>query len=136
MDPLGVLARVAGLEIERERRGLAELDQRLQALRQSISAAQAEAERERRAIVDLAGTRLLAAWLEAHRQRLQAATAELSRLGQARAAQLAQVMAARLELKRLELLQTRQQRRREAEALRVERKRLDELASLTAGPRR
>ena len=42
-------------------------------------------------------------------------------------------MAERLELRRLELLQTRQERRRRAEALRRERKSLDELALLTRG---
>ena len=58
---------------------------------------------------------------------------ELARLEQARAAQLARLMAERLELRRLELLQTRQERRRLAEALRRERKGLDELALLARG---
>ena len=49
------------------------------------------------------------------------------------AGQLARLMAERLELRRLELLQTRQERRLRAEALRRERKGLDELALLTRG---
>ncbi len=133
MDPLGVLARLAGLEVERERRALAALDDQLDRLRGQIAAAQAAAEHERRAALDFTGARLLAAYLEAHRQRLQIAQTELARLEQARAAQLARLLAERLELRRLELLQTRQDRRRRAEALRRERKGLDELALLTRG---
>ncbi len=131
MDPLGVLARLAGLEVERERRALAALDGQLDELQRQIAEAQAAAERERRAALDFAGARLLAAYLEAHRQRLEAARAELARLEPARATQLDRLMAARLELRRLELLQARQDRRRRADARRRERKGLDELALLT-----
>jgi flagellar protein FliJ len=131
MDPLAVLVRLAGLEVERERRALVALDDQLDRLRQQIAAAEAEALSERRGALDLVGARLLAAYLEAHRQRRRAAEEELARLEQARAAQLARLMAGRLELKRLEVLQTRQSRRREALASRRERKGLDELALLT-----
>ena len=133
MEPLAVLARLAGLEVERERRGLVALDDQLEGLRRQIADAQAAAEHERRIALDFAGARLLAAYLEAHRQRLEAAQAELARLEQARGGQLARLMAERLELRRLELLQTRQERRLRAEALRRERKGLDELALLTRG---
>ncbi len=131
MDPLAVLVRLAGLEVERERRALATLDDQLDRLRQKIAAAEAEAESERRGALDLVGARLLAAYLEAHRQWRRAAEAELARLEQARAAQLVRLMSRRLELKRLEVLRTRQDRRRRADALRRERKSLDELALLT-----
>ncbi len=83
--------------------------------------------------LDFAGIRLLAAYLEAIGSGCEAAQTELARLEQARAAQLARLLAERLELRRLELLQTRQDRRRRAEALRRERKGLDELALLTRG---
>jgi flagellar export protein FliJ len=136
MQSLPVLARLAAFEVERERRGLAALDTDLQVLRQQIAELDAELAREIQAAVDLAGARALAVYLEAQRQRRDAAETEITRLQQTRAAQLARLLAGRLELKRLELLQARLDRRRRAEALRLERKRLDELAMLMRGARR
>jgi flagellar export protein FliJ len=131
MAPLAVLDRLAGLEVERERRALAALDDRLERLRHEIAAAEDAARRERQVVHDLDGARALAVYLEAERQRRQAAQTELARLQAARAQQLDRLMAARLELKRLDVLQARLDRRRRAEALRRERKGLDELALLT-----
>jgi flagellar export protein FliJ len=131
MAPLAVLARLAGLEVERDRRALAALDDQLDRLRRQIAEAEAQDRRERQAVVDLAGARALALYLEAQRQRRRAAEAEISRLEAARAQQLARMLASRLELKRLEVLQARQDRRRRVEAQRRERQSLDELALLT-----
>jgi len=136
MDHLAVLVRLAGREVERERRALAELDARIEPLRQQIALARAEAERERRAATDLDSARLLAAYLEASRRRLQNAATELARLEQARARQLARLVEQRLGLKRLELLQARDAERRQAEAARRERRELDELAVIGAARRR
>jgi flagellar export protein FliJ len=136
MQSLPVLARLAALEVERERRALAALDADLHGIGQQIAKLDAELEREIQAAVDLAGARALAVYLEAQRQRRDAAEGEIARLQQARATQLARLLAGRLELKRLEVLQARLDRRRRAEALRLERKNLDELALLTRGARR
>jgi flagellar export protein FliJ len=136
MQSLPVLARLAALEVERERLALAALDADLQGLRQQIAELDADLEREIQAAVDLAGVRALAVYLEAQRQRRDAAETEMTRLQQTRAAQLARLLAGRLELKRLEVLQARLDRRRRAEAVRLERKRLDELAMLMSGARR
>jgi flagellar export protein FliJ len=130
MAPLAVLARLAGLEVERERRALAALDDRLERLRHEIAAGEDATRRERQVVHDLDGARALAVYLEAERERRQAAETELARLEAARAQQLDRLMAARLELKRLDVLQARLDRRRRAEALRRERKGLDELALL------
>jgi flagellar export protein FliJ len=131
MEPLAVLARLAGLEVERERRALAALDDQLDRLREQIAQALALGLSERRHASDLAGAWALAVYLEAHRQRLLAAEAELAGLEEKRAQQLARLLDSRLELKRLELLQARLQRRRQTEAWRRERRSLDELALLT-----
>jgi flagellar export protein FliJ len=136
MQSLPVLARLAALEAEREQRALAALDADLHGLRRQIAELDADLEREIQAAVDLAGARALAVYLEAQRQRRDAAETEMTRLQQTRAAQLARLLAGRLELKRLEVLQARLDRRRRAEALRLERKRLDELAMLMSGARR
>jgi flagellar export protein FliJ len=135
MQPLAVLVRLAGLKVERERRALAALDDQLDHLRRAIAQAEAEALNERQGASDFTAARALAVYLEAHRQHLQAAEAELARLAEQRTQQLARLMAGRLKLKRLEVLQTRLKRRRQTEALRRERKSLDELALLarTAG---
>ncbi len=109
MAPLAVLARLAGLEVERERRALAALDDRLERLRRQIAKAEVEAASERRCGLDLAGARALSVYLEAHRQRRQAAEAERADLEEQRARQLARLLAARLELKRIEVLQIRQE---------------------------
>jgi flagellar export protein FliJ len=136
MQSLPVLARLAAFEVERDWRALAALDTDLHGLRQQIAELDAELAREIQAAVDLAGARALAVYLEAQRQRRDAAEAEIARLQQARAAQFARLLAGRLELKRLEVLQARLDRRRRAEALRLERKSLDELTLLTRGARR
>ncbi len=133
MQSLPVLARLAALEAER---ALAALDADLHGLRRQIAELDADLEREIQAAVDLASARALAVYLEAQRQRRDAAETEMTRLQQTRAAQLARLLAGRLELKRLEVLQARLDRRRRAEALRLERKRLDELAMLMSGARR
>jgi flagellar biosynthesis chaperone FliJ len=131
MQPLAVLARLAALEVEHERRALAALDEQLDRLRREIEQAMALALSERRHASDLTGARTLALYLEAHRQRLRAAEAERASPEEKRARQLARLLDSRLELKRLELLQARLQRRRRTEALRRERRDLDELALLT-----
>ena len=136
MDPLAVLVRLAGLEVERERQALAELDATLEPLRDQIAQARAEAERERRAATDLAGARLLAIYLEGSRRRLRSAEAEVARLEQARARQLARLIEHRLERKRLELLQARNVQRRQIEAARREQRNADELAVIAAARRR
>jgi flagellar export protein FliJ len=133
MEALAVLARLAGLEIERERRALAALDHDLHRLRRQIDETDAELQRELRTVFDLAGARALALYLEAQLRRRHAAEAECAQLQQAHAAQLGRLLASRLELKRLDLLRARLDRRRRAEALRLERKSLDELALLTRG---
>jgi flagellar export protein FliJ len=136
MDHLAVLLRLAGLEVERERRALAAIDAAIEALRQEIALARAEAERERRAATDLAGARLLAAYLEGCRRRLQIAGTELARLEQARGQQLARLIEQRLERKRLELLRARDAQRRHAAATRREQRDLDELALVGPARRR
>jgi flagellar export protein FliJ len=77
----------------------------------------------------------LAAFLEASRERVRAAHAELRHLAAEREAQAARLLERRLELKRLELLIARQRRRREAEARRREQGAADELALLRAARR-
>ena len=128
MDHLAILVRLADLEVERERRALAGLDAQIGSLGQRIALAQAEARRERRAALDLAGARLLADYLEAHRRRLRAAETELAGLERARAQQVARLTKQRLERKRLELLQARHEQRRRAETLRREQQEIDEIA--------
>jgi flagellar export protein FliJ len=135
MEPLAVLARLAGLEVERERRALAALDAQIEALRQQIAQLHAAAERERRGTGDLARARLLGAYLEASWRRLRAAATEQARLEQARTQQVARLIKQRLELKRLELLQARHEQRRRAEASRREQRELDEHALLGAARR-
>jgi flagellar export protein FliJ len=136
VDHLAVLVRLAGLEVERERRALAELDATLDQLRHQIALARAEAERERRAATDLAGARLLAAYLAASGRRLRMAATELARLEQARAGQLTRLIEQRLELKRLELLRARDAQRRQVEASRRAQRNIDELALIGAARRR
>jgi len=135
MEPLAVLARLAGLEVERERRALAALDAPIETLRRRIADWGAEAELERRTAVDLASARLLGAYLEASRRRLGAAESELVRLEQARAQQAARLLEQRRELKRLELLRARHEQRRRTEAARREQRAIDELAVLGAARR-
>ena len=131
-----MLVRLAGLEVERERRTLSGLEDAIAQVRQQIAIGRAEAECERRGAVDMAGARLLAAYLEASRRRLAAADAARAGLERARAQQVACLLERRLELKRLELIRQRHEQRRQAEALRRERRELDELAVLGAARRR
>ena len=135
MEPRAVLARLAGLEVERERRALAALDGQIEGFQRQIARWRAEVEHERRTAVDLAGARLLGAYLEASRRRLGAAVSQLARLEQARAQQAARLLERRRELKRLELLRARLEQRRRTEAARREQRAVDELALVGAARR-
>ena len=135
MDHLAVLARLAGQAVERARQALAAADAQLDQRRAEIASARGEFEREAAAATGLDGARLLATWLIARRRQLARAAGEIARLEDARAAQLARLVEQRLELKRLELLQARQQRRAAAEAGAREQRESDELASIRAARR-
>jgi flagellar biosynthesis chaperone FliJ len=135
MDHLAVLARLAGQAVERARQALAALDAQLVERRAALTQAQGEIEREAAAASGLDGARLLATWLVARRRQLARAESEIAHLEDARAAQLARLVERRLELKRLELLQARQQERAAAAARAREQRESDELASIRAARR-
>jgi flagellar export protein FliJ len=135
VDPLALLARLAGQEVERARRTLAALDAQLDARRQEMAREQTEIARESSAATGLDAARQLATWLVARRQRRRLAERELERLEAARATQLARLGEQRLELKRLERLQARRQERQRAQAHRREQRAADELALLQAARR-
>jgi flagellar export protein FliJ len=130
MERLATLARLGAQEVERERRALGALDQTIGRLHRRLEAWRAEQERELRAGVSLGAGPSLAAFLEASRERIRAARAELRRLAAEREAQAARLLDRRLELKRLELLIARQRQRREIEARRREQGAADALALL------
>jgi len=136
VDHLAVLVRLAGLEVDRERRALAGIDAQIETLRQRLALAQAAARRERDGALDLAYARLLADYLEAHRRGLRSLQSELAVLERERAQQAARLIEQRLELKRLELLRARQQERRRAAARRREQREIDEIALRAAARRR
>ena len=132
MDRLATLARLAAREVEGERRALGALDRTIGRLHRRLEAWRAEQERELRAGVGLGVGLSLAAFLEASRQRVRGAQAELRHLAAEREAQAARLLERRLELKRLELLIARQRQRREVESRRREQGAADELALLRA----
>jgi flagellar export protein FliJ len=135
MDALALLARLAAQEVERERQALAAIDAQLDEQRRSLEQERASIGRERAAASDLTGARALATWLVASRRRVQLAESELADLERARTAQLGRLVEQRLDLKRMELLEGRQQERRQAAEQAREQRMIDELALIRAARR-
>jgi flagellar export protein FliJ len=130
MDALGTLLRLARQRLDEERHALAavgaealRLEVRLRELREARV-------REQAALgAEMAGRALLSAYLESARRHERALAAELLRLEQARAAQLARLLARRTEVERLDLLAARRQRQAAVAGARREQREVDDLVA-------
>lgn len=132
MDPLDILVRLAEQEVERARRALAEFDQRIAQLTDRIECERAGLER---ALGDPAPGPLLAAFVEASRERIRKDREQLADLEIGRRQKAARLLDHRIELKRLELLRDRRRVQEQIEAERREQKEVDEQAVLQAARR-